>query len=326
MELIKENQTRTNSLQRDNSIDILKGIGILCVILGHSAMTIPYMHKFIYTFHMPLFIIVSGYFFNKLKFSIRKDAERMLVPYLFTCILILLLKIIYEQEDVWNWILAIVWGSSSIHNPGLWGQMPNVGTVWFLLSLFVCRFLYFYLQSKLNFKILSITLLVLFLVAAYLRNYISLPFSLLASFAALLFFHIGVVVKERALLNISNKSIFLLISGIVWFICLRYSTIDVGKCEYNLFYLDVISSLFILYIIKVGCMYIDKYSSFSSKCFSYLGRYSMIILCFHDVDLKMIAPHFTVNPYLYFVFQLMFYILCIELARRIKFLKTVFDT
>lgn len=41
------------------SFDILKGGGILLVILGH--IQIPYMLKtVIYSFHMPLFFFVSG--------------------------------------------------------------------------------------------------------------------------------------------------------------------------------------------------------------------------------------------------------------------------
>lgn len=50
------------------SFDILKGVGILLVILGH--IEIPYMLKIvIYSFHMPLFFFVSGCFlsFNQLE-------------------------------------------------------------------------------------------------------------------------------------------------------------------------------------------------------------------------------------------------------------------
>ena len=48
---------------RDVNIDILKGIGMLLVIIGHSGCPWPF-YPAIYAFHMPLFFIVSGLFFS----------------------------------------------------------------------------------------------------------------------------------------------------------------------------------------------------------------------------------------------------------------------
>lgn len=57
------------------SFDILKGVGILLVILGH--IEIPYMLKIvIYSFHMPLFFFVSGCFFRSIswrEFILKKN-------------------------------------------------------------------------------------------------------------------------------------------------------------------------------------------------------------------------------------------------------------
>lgn len=49
--------------QRDIAIDILKGIGMLLVIIGHSGCIWPF-YPAINAFHMPLFFIVSGLFFS----------------------------------------------------------------------------------------------------------------------------------------------------------------------------------------------------------------------------------------------------------------------
>ena len=59
------------NLGRDNTIDIVKAIGIIFVVIGHCC-AIPrhggdvswqiYICDYIYTFHMPLFFFVSGYF------------------------------------------------------------------------------------------------------------------------------------------------------------------------------------------------------------------------------------------------------------------------
>lgn len=46
---------------RDRSIDAAKGIAIILVVLGHVCTGIPWLVKWIYSFHMPLFFMISGY-------------------------------------------------------------------------------------------------------------------------------------------------------------------------------------------------------------------------------------------------------------------------
>lgn len=50
-------------MERDLSIDIMKGIGICAVIAGHTFLNT--IHNLIYSFHMPLFFILSGYFYKR---------------------------------------------------------------------------------------------------------------------------------------------------------------------------------------------------------------------------------------------------------------------
>ena len=46
-------------MKRDNKIDILKGIAILLMVLGHTRFAGT---QFIYMFHMAVFFMASGYF------------------------------------------------------------------------------------------------------------------------------------------------------------------------------------------------------------------------------------------------------------------------
>lgn len=52
--------------ERLDHIDACKGIGILLVILGHTNVP-SIVHTIIYSFHMPLFFIISGYLFSEAK-------------------------------------------------------------------------------------------------------------------------------------------------------------------------------------------------------------------------------------------------------------------
>ncbi len=58
--------------ERDGSIDIAKGIGIILVVFAHTivpqlrnAAGAKFIWIFIYNFHMPLFFFISGYLFEK---------------------------------------------------------------------------------------------------------------------------------------------------------------------------------------------------------------------------------------------------------------------
>ncbi len=49
-------------------IDIAKGIGILLMVIGHMVSIFP-IRQFIFQFHMPMFLIFSGFLFNDKKWG-----------------------------------------------------------------------------------------------------------------------------------------------------------------------------------------------------------------------------------------------------------------
>ncbi len=62
--------------KRDSFFDALKGVLIFLVVLGHmlelnkaTSDTSVVLWDFIYLFHMPLFIFVSGYFSKNINFE-----------------------------------------------------------------------------------------------------------------------------------------------------------------------------------------------------------------------------------------------------------------
>lgn len=60
------------TIQRNNTIDIIKGFLIVCVILGHvllGSIDDNIFRYIIYSFHMPLFMFMSGYMISVSKIS-----------------------------------------------------------------------------------------------------------------------------------------------------------------------------------------------------------------------------------------------------------------
>ncbi|MCQ2224245.1 MAG: acyltransferase family protein [Paludibacteraceae bacterium] len=95
-------------MEKLDYIDIAKGIGIVLVVIGHyypdnSPLFYETFRAFVYAFHMPLFLFLSGamYAYTKKNESwsafMRKKMKRIAVPYLIVSILIIGLKLIMQN-------------------------------------------------------------------------------------------------------------------------------------------------------------------------------------------------------------------------------------
>ena len=50
-------------MKRNMTIDIARGLAIISIILGH--LSTYFIDKVVYTYNVPIFIIISGYFAKK---------------------------------------------------------------------------------------------------------------------------------------------------------------------------------------------------------------------------------------------------------------------
>jgi fucose 4-O-acetylase-like acetyltransferase len=195
-----------NTQNRDNAIDIAKGIGILLVIVGHTG-GLPadtYIHHFIYSFHMPLFFILGGFLFkpSNIGTHIRKDAKRLLLPYVFSVFLLTLwfviLGIKYDNYGmVWRTLQTGWFGSGQYHASPIWGDYPTIGMIWFLLAMFWCRVTYNMIAKlpKLHKYLLGA---VVAMAATMIDNFIiNLPLGILTGLSAIVFYMLGNALNEN---------------------------------------------------------------------------------------------------------------------------------
>lgn len=126
-----------------DEITIAKGLGILLVVLGHAIKQIgaedavsSLILQVIYSFHMPLFFVLSGFVsvkilsYRKEQYIgfIKKRACRLLIPYFVVGILYLPLKYLLSQFARKPYDFANCWRL-------ILGENPNT-TLWFLYILF----------------------------------------------------------------------------------------------------------------------------------------------------------------------------------------------
>jgi fucose 4-O-acetylase-like acetyltransferase len=276
--------------KRIDWVDQVKGFAIFLVVYGHN---FPVTEKYIYTFHMPLFFMVSGFFFpSKLDFStVKKRFKSIMIPYFFWASFLFIFWFLIGRKygassenpaSVWKNFIGIFYaqGDSRFME---WG-IP----MWFLPAIFLCFSFYFLLKKYLmNRK--SIIFSVLFLTSIgflYSRFFnFKLPWSIDVAFVALFFFAFGnfgfkylqQIPKKWALLLIP---IFLLVQLLLYNYNIK---IDMYRSIYGnefLFLLNgLLGSLCVIFLFQ-------SFPYF--KLFSVIGKFTLLILALQLLAMTVI--------------------------------------
>lgn len=145
---MKRDVGKNNLGERVDYIDIMKGIGIILMVLGHMHFSKAFNY-YVYSFHMPLFYCVSGFLYHKpdnMRKFVKTRAKRLLVPY-FTFGLgyyFLWLLIDYQGIGILEPLIAVLFKSVD--------GLPITSALWFLPSCFFVYLLYgavdYYINSE----------------------------------------------------------------------------------------------------------------------------------------------------------------------------------
>jgi polysaccharide biosynthesis protein PslL len=121
---------------RSAHIDVARGLGILLVVLGHNpVVSRPVkgeLFELVFSFHMPLFFVLSGLFFDptrSLRETLSTRADALLKPYAVTLAAVLLLGL-GAGVSTPKQLVGAVYGAGALL-PEAW--IP----LWFLPHLFV---------------------------------------------------------------------------------------------------------------------------------------------------------------------------------------------
>lgn len=174
-------------------IDMAKGYGIILVVLAH--LDVGVLGQWIYTFHMPLFFLLSGYVFNDnydFKTFLSKKVRAIVVPYIvFAIILIVFNGFFYKAYDGYLLIDYIKLVLEYV-------IQKRVSTLWFLACLFWLNILFYFTRRMLkNNKQLACCSLVLVIVGILYYNVFNgkgLPWNIDVCLMAYPFFWGGVSV------------------------------------------------------------------------------------------------------------------------------------
>lgn len=192
--------------ERIVELDIMKFWGILLVVLGHvtnmytpmgliqpvtSSERIGYISYFIYQFHMPLFVFVSGsvyayqYEILNTRYSfwslVKKKSIRLIIPYTFFGILLAFFMVGLEFRDDFSEYLynGILLSKDSRH-------------LWYVLMLFEV-FIFFWLMNSIveMFRLSKWWLLAIAFISYLFANLIPYVFQLSTALRYLFWFTLG---------------------------------------------------------------------------------------------------------------------------------------
>ena len=286
------------------------------MIIGH--LQIPHLLRdFIFSFHMPMFFLIGGYFFKPqpIKDIIHKSSIRLLKPYIITGVLTSVIYLLVGDIDT-----AIFRGSGILFgnngSPVAIFQTPRCGAVWFLLALFWCRLMFNYIYNRTRlWLILSIGLSI---AASCLGYYIiNPPLGIIIGMSSLIFFAIGKALKEY---NIPMRWI-ILPSIVIWILCILYSKLEVAVYLYKFYPLDVIGACggtFVVYFIAKGICFHTK---ILKSCFLFIGVNSLLVLCYHQLVEHSIAAinnniaEFHYNAIINIVLPIIFTMIHVSIGR-----------
>ena len=296
---------------RYSHLDVAKGIGIILVFIGHLLSHDSYIGLTIYSFHMPLFFILSGVFAKTYKDQgfltyIKKNIVHLLIPFaVFTLVGVAVTFSVSEWRGALNiYDLKNILYSSQ---PESW----HMGQLWFLVSLFVVKII-FYIYHRLilsrDNKLLNIITLLLFFILAYnikqidtsygwlghtqirdtLLHYREItgfwyPLQINSALMATPFYTIGYLLSQslkdfKLCKNISNWILTAVCLAVTVLFARYNGNVNLGGGWYGDCFLYILFSLTGTFAV-VGISALLR----NSKYLAFLGRESMLIFALHTI-------------------------------------------
>lgn len=310
-------------MNRETTIDVLKGIGIILVVIGHSGCP-QLLNDYIYSFHMPLFFIASGYFFNtnyleNKKVYLKRKVQGIYLPYLKWSVIFLLLHNLFYYCGILNslygnrdGLCSELYSTKDIlyHLLNISLRMTDyegfiLGAYWFMRSLFVgCLLLCFagWMIDKIvkshNRSIAAV--LITFCITGGIMTYfnIHIPYFPQGGYRevmAVFFIGCGFFIKQKNSYLCSPYVI--LLSLIIMIICVAINPTSMSSkatfCDWLAIPFTGISGFVLTYYVSKQ---ITKCNNIFRDSLIYIGKNSFYILTFHFL---MFKPAALLYAYIY---------------------------
>ena len=285
--------------QRINYIDVARGIAIICIIIGHMGLFA--INRVVFTFHVPIFFMITGYLTDTsqpVEKYIKKLFKKLLIPYIVTCVVIILLGGLREallqetgsvKQVVWDWTYASLYGAGTNHSEPIY--IKQIGALWFLWASFWGSLFW---RWSLNFKkgIRIAFLFVIFVLGIWSRRVAWLPFSIQPGCIAAFYIYVGYMCKQNHevihKLSAEAKAAGVLFMSSIWVaFMVNYKSFGLVACDIGRGIIDIFSSLCACYMVILISKQVNKYGGKIAQFLRFMGKNSILVLCIHIVELNI---------------------------------------
>lgn len=281
--------------KRLDYLDIAKGIGILLVVFAHVFAFNPSIRdgvlvKWIYSFHMPLFFIVSGILLRyKGNFDIKKfifsRVRGLLVPYFFfSFVSILVFAFVTDFND---WIVKELFRRTVIG--------VGIQTLWFLPAIFFSEVIFVFLKKIVkNDYVIGIIVSLLFICSTFITSENRLLLIFFGRiFVGLAYLYIGYVLFDIFHSKMINNMLLICICVLQVITSQMNGLVDLNTMVFNNRLLYVFNSVLGSYVVIQFCKVINL------RLLIYLGRNSLIIMFLHMNLIYLFRKCVGINVYQY---------------------------
>ena len=296
-----------NIKRRKLWVDYSKGIAILLVIIGHCLHpSIRYQNLLrgvIFSFHMPLFFVLSGatYSVSKTKEEyfrkLGKSFKNTFLIALFLLAVRILYQFIIDPLSV-NWpeylsekAISFLFASGFRVRVGN-NEIQALGMMWFLICMFFSKAIYDLICLIFKNRYCQISVMIVASVSGWLLSKIQwLPFSLDIALYIIPYYYCGKFLNTINDFSAKKKLSVLAITTILWGISLLTSYLlgggylELAQRRYSFMPLTFLCAVSGSYTICILSMIItEKNKGLCTEIFSYFGNYSIYLFAVHTID------------------------------------------
>lgn len=251
---------------RIKELDYLKGVMIILVITFHLVYfehLYPYAKQVVYTFHMPVFLLISGYLMNISKkwSTFLLTIVGLVIPYLVMesgyTVMASLLPI---NEHIDHLTVGVFFDKLLLH---------PLGPYWYLHTLILCGLTYYYVFSRCA----AMNTLTRFILAGLVYYLFSHVLGVLALSSAI-YFLIGVILRQSNIgfTRFFQPSLLAVLAFILLIMHVQYLSPS------------TLSGIIIVYLAISSCLCSFKYSNrMFRNTIQFLGRNSLLLYIFSPI-------------------------------------------
>lgn len=300
-------------------VDVAKGITILLMVAGHTSIP-ETTSKYIWSFHMPLFFFVSGFFYSEKKYKtfsslFKRRLFTLLVPYVFFSVVVML-----------GYYGTVYWNPKELYLG--W----NGYALWFIPVLFMSEMLLYPFAKYIERPIIKITIIILMLCLSKLLAMleIHLPFKIEAVSLSCSFLFMGYVLKKITKKYLSSIWLILIAFLISVVLSQILPKTDIARNEIGWVFPNYINAIVgIFFVMQLSRLLLSYFNlNLINRFLLWSGKNTLFILAFSQlfnywilVALDMVkCPHIVGLLLRYVLLFISIYVVSILLNRYVPFM------